>query len=106
MARAEGDGLDYDLARSRLGVLQAPFGALIRCALAGVACDVDEEREDRVLAAARFGDGSVEEGHGRREWLAGRRAAVIAAYDADAPAYDEHEYPSDVQREWVARALA
>ena len=41
----------------------------------------------------------------RREWLAGRRAAVIAAYDAEAPAYDEHEYPSDVQREWVARVL-
>ena len=41
----------------------------------------------------------------RRVWLAGRRAAVIAAYDAEAPAYDEHEYPSDVQREWVARVL-
>lgn len=41
----------------------------------------------------------------RLVWLAGRRAAVIAAYDAEAPAYDEHEYPSDVQREWVARAL-
>lgn len=43
----------------------------------------------------------------RRVWLAERRAgaAVVAAYDAEAPAYDEHEYPSDVQREWVARAL-
>jgi SAM-dependent methyltransferase len=41
----------------------------------------------------------------RREWLAGRRAAVIAAYDAEAPVYDKHEYPSDVQREWVARVL-
>jgi cyclopropane fatty-acyl-phospholipid synthase-like methyltransferase len=41
----------------------------------------------------------------RRVWLAERRAAVIAAYDAEAPAYDEHEYPSDVQREWVARVL-
>jgi cyclopropane fatty-acyl-phospholipid synthase-like methyltransferase len=41
----------------------------------------------------------------RREWLAERRAAVVAAYDAEAPAYDEHEYPSDMQREWVARAL-
>jgi ubiquinone/menaquinone biosynthesis C-methylase UbiE len=41
----------------------------------------------------------------RLVWLAERRAAVIAAYDAEAPAYDEHEYPSDVQREWVARAL-
>jgi ubiquinone/menaquinone biosynthesis C-methylase UbiE len=41
----------------------------------------------------------------RREWLAQRRAAVIAAYDADAPAYDQHDYPSDMQRQWVARAL-
>lgn len=41
----------------------------------------------------------------RRVWLAERRAAVIAAYDADAPAYDDHEYPPDVQREWVARIL-
>jgi SAM-dependent methyltransferase len=41
----------------------------------------------------------------RLVWLAGRRAAVIAAYDAEAPAYDEHEYPSDLQREWVARVL-
>jgi len=41
----------------------------------------------------------------RLVWLAGRRAAVIAAYDAEAPAYDEYEYPSDVQREWVARVL-
>jgi cyclopropane fatty-acyl-phospholipid synthase-like methyltransferase len=42
----------------------------------------------------------------RQEWLAERRAAVVAVYDAEASAYDEHEYPSDVQREWVARALA
>jgi 2-polyprenyl-3-methyl-5-hydroxy-6-metoxy-1,4-benzoquinol methylase len=41
----------------------------------------------------------------RQAWLAERRAAVVASYDADAPAYDEHEYPSDLQREWVARAL-
>jgi len=41
----------------------------------------------------------------RQAWLAERRSAVVAAYDAEAPAYDEHEYPSDVQREWVARAL-
>jgi ubiquinone/menaquinone biosynthesis C-methylase UbiE len=41
----------------------------------------------------------------RREWLAERRAAVIAAYDADAPAYDQHDYPSDLQRQWVARAM-
>jgi ubiquinone/menaquinone biosynthesis C-methylase UbiE len=41
----------------------------------------------------------------RQAWLADRRAAVVAVYDAEAPTYDEHEYPSDVQREWVARAL-
>jgi hypothetical protein len=29
----------------------------------------------------------------RRAWLAERRAAVIAAYDAGAPVYDQHEYP-------------
>ena len=42
----------------------------------------------------------------RQEWLAERQEAVVAVYDAEAPAYDEHEYPSDIQREWVARALS
>jgi SAM-dependent methyltransferase len=42
----------------------------------------------------------------RQVWLAERRAAVVAAYDAGAAAYDEHAYPWDLQREWVARALA
>ena len=41
----------------------------------------------------------------RQAWLTERRSAVVAAYDAEAPTYDEHEYPSDLQREWVARAL-
>jgi ubiquinone/menaquinone biosynthesis C-methylase UbiE len=41
----------------------------------------------------------------RHVWLAERRAAVVAVYDREAPAYDQHEYPSDVQREWVARLL-
>jgi ubiquinone/menaquinone biosynthesis C-methylase UbiE len=41
----------------------------------------------------------------RQKWLAERRAAVIAAYDAGAPAYDQHDYPSDLQRQWVTRAL-
>lgn len=41
----------------------------------------------------------------RREWLAARQAAVVAAYDAEAAAYDQHDYPSDMQREWVARVL-
>jgi SAM-dependent methyltransferase len=39
----------------------------------------------------------------RATWLAQRRAAVVATYDAGAPAYDQHEYPSDTQREWVVR---
>src|SRR5262245_63754938 len=42
----------------------------------------------------------------RRVWLAERRAAVIAAYDAEAPGYDQREYPSDMQREWLARVLS
>jgi ubiquinone/menaquinone biosynthesis C-methylase UbiE len=41
----------------------------------------------------------------RQAWLAERRSAVVTIYDAEASAYDEHEYPSDLQREWVARAL-
>jgi ubiquinone/menaquinone biosynthesis C-methylase UbiE len=41
----------------------------------------------------------------RQAWLAERRSAVVAAYDDLAPGYDEHEYPSDLQREWVARVL-
>jgi 2-polyprenyl-3-methyl-5-hydroxy-6-metoxy-1,4-benzoquinol methylase len=30
---------------------------------------------------------------------------VRAAYDAEAATYDAHEYPSEVQREWVGRLL-
>ena len=41
----------------------------------------------------------------RRAWLAERRAAVVAAYDAEAATYGDHEYPSDLQQEWVARVL-
>jgi hypothetical protein len=37
----------------------------------------------------------------RQEWLAERQAAVVSVYDAEAPAYDEHDYPSDVQRKAV-----
>src|SRR5438270_6037885 len=44
-------------------------------------------------------------GPDRAAWLAERRAAVIAAYDAEAPDYNKHEYPSDMQREWVIRLL-
>jgi SAM-dependent methyltransferase len=42
----------------------------------------------------------------RRAWLAERRAAVEAVYDAEAPAYDEHPYPAEMQRRFVARLLA
>jgi 2-polyprenyl-3-methyl-5-hydroxy-6-metoxy-1,4-benzoquinol methylase len=41
----------------------------------------------------------------REAWLAERRKTVEAVYDAEAPAYDEHEYPCATQREWVARLL-
>jgi SAM-dependent methyltransferase len=41
----------------------------------------------------------------RATWLADRRAAVVAAYNAEARDYDEHEYPSDTQREWIVRVL-
>jgi SAM-dependent methyltransferase len=65
------------LARSRLGVLRAPSGALIRCARAGVASDVGEEPEDWVLATAHFGNGSVEEGH--RPCGTGKYFPLVAA---------------------------
>jgi SAM-dependent methyltransferase len=41
----------------------------------------------------------------RQVWLAERRAALVAGYDADAATYGDDEYPSDMQREWVARVL-
>jgi SAM-dependent methyltransferase len=41
----------------------------------------------------------------RRAWLAERRAATIAEYDAEAPIYEEHEYPVEAQRRFVARLL-
>lgn len=41
----------------------------------------------------------------RATWLADRLAAVVAAYDAEAADYDQHEYPSATQREWVARLM-
>ena len=42
----------------------------------------------------------------RQGWLAERRAAVVAAYDAGAAGYDDDEYPSDMQRAWVSRVLS
>ena len=41
----------------------------------------------------------------RQVWLAGRRAALAAAWDAEAATYGDEEYPWDTQREWVARVL-
>jgi SAM-dependent methyltransferase len=41
----------------------------------------------------------------RQAWLAERRAAVVAIYDAEAATYGDHEYPSDMQQEWVVRVL-
>ncbi len=41
----------------------------------------------------------------RQAWLAERRAAVVADYDAEAPTYDMNLYPADTQEEWVARLL-
>jgi cyclopropane fatty-acyl-phospholipid synthase-like methyltransferase len=41
----------------------------------------------------------------RQAWLAERRAAVTAAYDAEASTYDINEYPTEAQKEWVARLL-
>ena len=41
----------------------------------------------------------------RQKWLAERRAALVAAYDAEAVTYDDQRHPWDMQREWVARVL-
>lgn len=42
----------------------------------------------------------------RSAWLAERRAAVEADYDATAAEYDADPYPNDAQVEWVERLLA
>jgi len=41
----------------------------------------------------------------RQVWLAGRRAALAAGWDAEAAAYGDDEYPWDMQRDWVTRVL-
>ena len=41
----------------------------------------------------------------RQAWLDQRRAAVLASYDQDAATYDDHGYPAQTQRNWVARLL-
>jgi SAM-dependent methyltransferase len=38
-------------------------------------------------------------------WIAERRAAVAAFYDSIAPTYDDLDYPTDMQREFVHRLL-
>lgn len=42
----------------------------------------------------------------RSAWIAERRAAVEADYDATAEEYDADPYPNDAQAEWVERLLA
>jgi ubiquinone/menaquinone biosynthesis C-methylase UbiE len=46
-------------------------------------------------------EGSVD----RSVWLAERRDAVEASYDAEASSYDENGYPTGTQRAWVGRLL-
>jgi SAM-dependent methyltransferase len=41
----------------------------------------------------------------RQTWLDQRRAAVLASYDQEAAAYDDHGYPTQTQQDWVARLL-
>jgi len=41
----------------------------------------------------------------RQTWLDQRRAAVLASYDQEAPAYDDHGYPTQTQQDWVARLM-
>jgi cyclopropane fatty-acyl-phospholipid synthase-like methyltransferase len=41
----------------------------------------------------------------RRRWIDERRAAVVAAYDAEAATYDRHSYPNKPQQKWVKRLL-
>ena len=51
------------------------------------------------------GTGRLRSGIERQKWLAERRAALVAAYDAEAATYDDQRHPWDMQREWVARVL-
>jgi SAM-dependent methyltransferase len=52
-------------------------------------------------AVTRVGGSGLDRG----TWLAERRAAVVASYDAEAPTYDDDPYPVETQLEWVARLL-
>jgi SAM-dependent methyltransferase len=42
----------------------------------------------------------------RRAWLAERRAAVVADYDADAATYESYGYPVSLQEAFIARLVA
>ena len=57
------------------------------------------------VAAGVGAPGMVGSGVERQMWLAERRAALVAGYDAGAATYGDDEYPWDMQREWVARVL-
>src|SRR5215469_17617471 len=61
--------------------------------------------ESPVTSAALSRRAVLRRGMDRQGWLAERRAAVIAAYDGEAATYGDHEYPSDMQQEWVGRVL-
>jgi SAM-dependent methyltransferase len=39
----------------------------------------------------------------RQRWLAERRAAVLASYDAEAPEYDDHDYPAPLHAGFVRK---
>jgi SAM-dependent methyltransferase len=41
----------------------------------------------------------------RQTWLDQRRAAVLASYDLEVPTYGYVRYPTETQRDWVARLL-
>ena len=51
------------------------------------------------------GTGRLTSGMERQVWLAERRAALVAVYDAEAATYGDGQHPWDMQREWVARVL-
>lgn len=59
----------------------------------------------RIGKAGRRSRGTALRHMNRRTWLAERRAAVAAQYDAEAPAYTDDLYPTELQRRWVERLL-
>ena len=51
-------------------------------------------------------DQDIRSAQQRRTWVNERRAAVVAAYDAEAASFDRHPYPNKPQQAWVRRLLA